>query len=169
MHYITLLFSSLPIGAFRWPITSMLLTYLLIATLCNLLSIDYLSLRQFRYYFPNCVHPNPGGNRGAPGENPRLSAERRQIPFTWVRSENRRWKALALTIAPPKPRIWYWYSQTWCKKAAAWKTTAWKIQAELPRFERKPFFWRLAAKTKVGVTRATKLLQLATKSNSYAC
>jgi hypothetical protein len=42
----------------------------------------YLSLQQLRYYFPNCVYPNPScqlsmwEETGAPGENPRLSAER---------------------------------------------------------------------------------------------
>jgi hypothetical protein len=27
--------------------------------LCYLLGLDYLSLQQLRYYFPNCVYPNP--------------------------------------------------------------------------------------------------------------
>jgi hypothetical protein len=47
------------------------------------------------YYFPNCVYPNSPcqlslwEETGAPGENPRLSAERWLTLFTWVRSENR--------------------------------------------------------------------------------
>jgi hypothetical protein len=63
--------------------------------ICYLLSLDYLSLQQSRYYFPNCVYPNPPcqlslwEETGAPGENPRLSAERWPTLFTWVRSENR--------------------------------------------------------------------------------
>jgi hypothetical protein len=56
--------------------------------------VDYLSLQQLWYYFLNCVYPNPPcqlslwEETGAPGENPRLSAERWQPLFTWVRSEN---------------------------------------------------------------------------------
>ena len=50
--------------------------------LCYLLSPDYLSYKQLRYYFLSCVYPNPPcqlslwEETGAPGENPRLSAER---------------------------------------------------------------------------------------------
>ena len=49
---------------------------------------------------------------GVPGENPRLSTERRLTLFTWVwwvkssariELKTQRWKALALTTAPPKP------------------------------------------------------------------
>jgi hypothetical protein len=60
-----------------------------------ILSLDYLSLQQLWYYFLNCVYPNPlcqlslWEETGAPGENPRLSAERWLTLFTWVRSENR--------------------------------------------------------------------------------
>jgi hypothetical protein len=51
--------------------------------------------QKMRYYFLNCVYPNPPcqlslwEETGAPGENPRLSAERWLTLFTWVRSENR--------------------------------------------------------------------------------
>jgi transposase InsO family protein len=57
-----------------------------------ILSLDY--LQQLWYYFLDCVHPNPPcqlslwEETGAPGENPRLSAERWQTLFTWLRSEN---------------------------------------------------------------------------------
>jgi hypothetical protein len=61
-----------------------------------ILSLDYLSLQQLWYYFLNCVYPNPPcqlslwEETGAPGENPRLSAELRwQTLFTRARSENR--------------------------------------------------------------------------------
>ena len=86
LHYITLLFSSLPIGAFQWPITS--------SISLMLLSLDYLSLQQLRCYVPNSVYPNPPcqfslwEETGVPEENPRLSAERWLTLFTWVRSEN---------------------------------------------------------------------------------
>jgi hypothetical protein len=42
-----------------------------------LLSLDYLFLQRLWYYFPNHVYPIPpcGEKTGAPGENPRLSAE----------------------------------------------------------------------------------------------
>jgi hypothetical protein len=59
-----------------------------------LLSPDYLSLQQLRYYFPNCFYPNPPWQlflweeTGAHGENPRLSAERWLTLFKWVHSEN---------------------------------------------------------------------------------
>ena len=49
---------------------------------CYFPILDYLSLQQLRYYFPNRVYPNPPcqlslwEETGAPGENPRLSAER---------------------------------------------------------------------------------------------
>ena len=62
------------------------------AYLCYLLSLDYLSLQQLWYYFLNCVYPNPPCQLSlweetrAPGENPRLSAERWQTLF---RGENR--------------------------------------------------------------------------------
>jgi hypothetical protein len=62
---------------------------------CYLFSLDYLSLQQWWYYLPNYVYPNPPWQlslweeTGAPGENPRLSAERWLTLFTWVRSENR--------------------------------------------------------------------------------
>jgi hypothetical protein len=55
-------------------------------------SIDYLSLQQLWYYFPNCVYPNEPcqlslwEETGAPGEN-RQSVDTQTI-FTWVRSEN---------------------------------------------------------------------------------
>ena len=47
--------------------------------------IDYLSLQQLWYQFPNCVYPNTPcqfslrEETGAPGENPRLLAERALI------------------------------------------------------------------------------------------
>jgi hypothetical protein len=62
--------------------------------LVYLLSLDYLSLQQLWYYFPNYVYPNPPcqlplwEETGALGENPRLSAERWPTLFIWVRSEN---------------------------------------------------------------------------------
>jgi hypothetical protein len=48
---------------------------------------------QLWYYFPNYVKSWPTcqlslRETGAPGENPRLSAERWRTLFTWVRSEN---------------------------------------------------------------------------------
>jgi hypothetical protein len=66
------------------------------------------------YYFLNCVYPNPPcqlslwEETGAPGENPRLSAERWLTLYTRVRTENRTHelrgeKALALTTATLKP------------------------------------------------------------------
>jgi hypothetical protein len=48
--------------------------------LCYLLSLDYSSLQQLRYYSSNYVYPNPpcqlalSEETGVPGENPRLSA-----------------------------------------------------------------------------------------------
>ncbi len=45
-----MLFSSLPIGAFQWPITSSItLTF----------NLNQLFLQQLRFYFPICVYPNP--------------------------------------------------------------------------------------------------------------
>jgi hypothetical protein len=47
-----------------------------------LMYLDYLSLQKLCYCFLNCVYPNPPcqlslwEETGAPGENPRLSAER---------------------------------------------------------------------------------------------
>jgi hypothetical protein len=55
------------------------------------LLLDYLFLQQLWCYFPNYVYPNPPcqlflwEETGAPGENPRLSAERWRTLFTWVR------------------------------------------------------------------------------------
>jgi hypothetical protein len=49
---------------------------------CYLPILDYLSLQQLRYYFPNRVYPSPPcqlslwEETGATGENPQLSAER---------------------------------------------------------------------------------------------
>jgi hypothetical protein len=73
---------------------------------------------------PNlCVNPpcqlSLWEETGVPGENPRLSAERRLLLFShedWVRVALRRshgglnlrpsrWKASALTTSPPKPRV----------------------------------------------------------------
>jgi hypothetical protein len=79
--------------AFQWPITSSIT--LTCVTYFSLDALDYLSLQQLWYYFPNCVYPNPTcqlslwEETGAPGENPRLSAERWPTLFTWVRSEKR--------------------------------------------------------------------------------
>ena len=76
--------------------------------------VDYLSWQQLWYYFLNCVYPNPPCQLslweeiGAPGENPRLSAERWLTLFTWVRGENpthelRGEMRLLWPTAPPKP------------------------------------------------------------------
>jgi hypothetical protein len=60
---------------------------------CHVLSPDIqLSLQQLWYYFLNCIYPNPHPpcqlslweETGAPGENPRLSAERWVTLFTWL-------------------------------------------------------------------------------------
>ena len=66
------------------------------AYLYYLLSLDYLSLQQLWYYFPNYVYPNPRCQLSLweeTGEKPRLSAERWQTLFTWdhtwVHSETR--------------------------------------------------------------------------------
>jgi hypothetical protein len=64
----------------------------LYAYLITCLAQIILSLQQLWYYF---VYPNPPCQLSlreetrATGENPRLSAERWLILFTWVRSENR--------------------------------------------------------------------------------
>jgi hypothetical protein len=58
------------------------------AYLCYLFSLDYLSLYNNCDYLLNCVYPNPPcqlalwEETGAPGENPRLLAERRATLFT---------------------------------------------------------------------------------------
>ena len=75
-----LLFSLLPIWAFQWPITSSISCSLLLFTYS---SLNYLSLQQLWYYFPNCVYPNPPyqvalwEETGALWENPQHS-------FTWI-------------------------------------------------------------------------------------
>jgi hypothetical protein len=57
--------------------------------LCVFSRVDCLSLQQLWYYFSNCVYPNPPcqlslwGETGAPGENPRLSAEHWPTLLTW--------------------------------------------------------------------------------------
>jgi hypothetical protein len=72
------------LGFFRLITSSIALTYL-----CYLLSPDYLSLQQSRYYFLNYVYPNSPcklalcEETGAPGENPRFSAERWQTLLTF--------------------------------------------------------------------------------------
>jgi hypothetical protein len=48
--------------------------------ICYLLSLDYLSLQQSRYYFPNCVYPNPPCqlSRGRELEHPEKTHDFRQ-------------------------------------------------------------------------------------------
>jgi hypothetical protein len=58
-----------------------------------ILSPDYLSLQQLRYYVPNCVYPNPPcqlslwEETGAPGENPRLFSQESVARFEPTISE----------------------------------------------------------------------------------
>jgi hypothetical protein len=73
-----------------------------------------------RYYFLNYVYPNPPcqlsrWETGAPGENPRLLAERWRTLFTWVRSENRTTLYLAFGTKPQgiREHVSLWNKETW--------------------------------------------------------
>ena len=73
--YVTLymLFSSLPIGAFQWPITP---------TITLTFNLNQLFLQQWRFCFPICVYPNP------PCQPPRARGrkpERPEKPTTFGR------------------------------------------------------------------------------------